>query len=157
MYFGPMLSKKAQYAFRALTALVEEDMPRLQSLEGQSPHDPAVPVPLNLLVQKHPMSVKFLETIFLQLRKAGILGSKKGKGGGYYLIRHPEDVPLAQVMRVLDGPIAQLPCVSLNFYEKCEGCNEQQCGLHRIMSDVRDAQLGVLENRSLWDLTRAGR
>ena len=60
MYFGPMLSKKAQYAFRALTALVEEDMPRLQSLEGQSPHDPAVPVPLNLLVQKHPMSVKFL-------------------------------------------------------------------------------------------------
>ena len=72
-------------------------------------------------------------------------------------MRHPEDIPLAQVMRVLDGPIAQLACVSLNFYEKCEGCNEQQCGLHRIMSDVRDAQLVILESRSLWDLAWAGR
>jgi DNA-binding IscR family transcriptional regulator len=61
---------------------------------------------------------------------------------------------LAQVIRILDGPIAQLPCVSLNFYEKCEGCNEQQCGLHHIMAEVRDAHLAVLEKRTLWDLVR---
>ena len=64
-----------------------------------------------------------------------MLDSKKGMGGGYFLRRHPEDIPLAQVIRILDGPIAQLPCVSLNFYQKCEGCNEQQCGLHHIMAE----------------------
>ena len=99
------------------------------------------------MVQIHPMSTKFLETILLDLKPGGILGSKKGKGGGYYLQKHPEDTPLAQVIRILDGPIAPLPCVSLHFYERCHDCNEAMCGLNRLMAEVRDANLAVLEQR----------
>ena len=63
-------------------------------------------------------------------------------------------VNLAQIIRILDGPIAPLKCVSLNFYEKCDGCNEVSCGLKRLMAEVRDANLLILENRSLADLIK---
>lgn len=134
-----MLSKKAQYAFRALTILVENS--------GNGP------LPISAIVKEYPMSTKFLETILLELRKGGVLGSKKGKGGGYYLIRSPKDVSFAQVIRILDGAIAPLKCVSLNFYERCDDCDEQDCGLNRIMSEVRDSKLKVLEKRTLADLS----
>ncbi|MDA1382939.1 MAG: Rrf2 family transcriptional regulator, partial [Bacteroidetes bacterium] len=98
-----MLSKKSQYAFRALTTLARN--------EGKGP------LPISKIVKEHPMSVKFLETILLELRKNDLLGSKKGKGGGYFLLRPPEEISLAQIIRILDGPIAPLKCVSLNFYE----------------------------------------
>lgn len=133
-----MLSKKAQYAFRALTSLARND--------GQGP------LPISHIVKEHPMSVKFLETILLQLRKSNILCSKKGKGGGYFLTSSPEKINLAQVIRIIDGPIAPLKCVSLNFYERCDDCNEVSCGLNKLMSEVRDANLKVLENRTLLDL-----
>tara|TARA_B100000767_G_C19511904_1_gene428776 strand:+ start:146 stop:550 length:405 start_codon:yes stop_codon:yes gene_type:complete len=133
-----MLSKKAQYAFRALTSLARND--------GQGP------LPISHIVKEHPMSVKFLETILLQLRKSNILCSKKGKGGGYFLTSSPEKINLAQVIRIIDGPIAPLKCVSLNFYERCDDCNEVSCGLNKLMSEVRDANLKVLENRTLRDL-----
>jgi Rrf2 family protein len=133
-----MLSKKAQYAFRALTTLARNN--------GNGP------LPISKIVKEHPMSVKFLETILLELRKAGILMSKKGKGGGYFLINPPEKVHLAQIIRILDGPIAPLKCVSLNFYERCDDCNEVSCGLNKLMAEVRDANLKVLEQRTLRDL-----
>lgn len=135
-----MLSKKAQYAFRALTILVREN--------GNGP------VPISSIVKEHPMSTKFLENILLELRKGGILGSRKGKGGGYYLLNLPQDVSFAQVIRILDGAIAPLKCVSLNFYERCDDCDEQFCGLHDVMRDVRDAKLGVLEKRTLLELVK---
>ena len=78
--------------------------------------------------------------------------SKKGKGGGYYFSIDPQEVSLAKVMRLLDGPIALLPCVSLNFYEKCKDCDEKICGLNRMMVQVRDATLKILENKTLADL-----
>ena len=133
-----MLSKKAQYAFRALTVLVE--------------HNGEGPLPISAIVREYPMSTKFLETILLELRRGGILGSRKGKGGGYYLMCSPKDVSFAQVIRILDGAIAPLKCVSLNFYERCDDCDEQDCGLHRIMAEVRDSKLKVLEKRTLADL-----
>ena len=133
-----MLSKKAQYAFRALTTLARNNGNR--------------PLPISKIVKEHPMSVKFLETILLELRKAGILMSKKGKGGGYFLMNPPEKVHLAQIIRILDGPIAPLKCVSLNFYERCDDCNEVSCGLNKLMAEVRDANLKVLEQRTLRDL-----
>jgi|TARA_B110000196_G_C21017911_1_gene601264 Rrf2 family protein len=133
-----MLSKKSQYAFRALTTLA--------SHEGEGP------LPISNIVKEHPISVKFLETILLELRKNDILGSKKGKGGGYFLLNPPEKISLAQVIRILDGPIAPLKCVSLNFYERCEDCNEVSCGLNKLMAEVRDASLKVLEKRTLRDL-----
>ncbi|HEY1114234.1 MAG TPA: Rrf2 family transcriptional regulator, partial [Chitinophagaceae bacterium] len=95
----------------------------------------------------------FLENILLELKKANILESKKGKGGGYYISSPPAETKIATIIRIVDGPIALLPCVSLNFYEKCKQCDEGNCGLHDMMAEVRDATLGVLENRTLQDLS----
>jgi Rrf2 family protein len=133
-----MLSNRAQYAFRALTHLVDKYQ------QG--------PVLISEIARKKRIPLKFLENILLELKKAGILESKKGKGGGYYIKDHPSKTPIARVVRVVDGPIALLPCVSLYFYEKCKNCDEKNCGLHEIMEGVRDATLNILENRTLDDL-----
>ena len=133
-----MLSKKSQYAFKALIYLSE------QANKG--------PVLISEISKKKKIPLKFLENILLELRKAGVLESKKGKGGGYYFAVDPHQVSLARIMRLLDGPIALLPCVSLNFYEKCKDCDEKVCGLNRMMIQVRDATLKVLENKTLADL-----
>jgi Rrf2 family protein len=133
-----MLSNKAQYAFRALTHLVD----KLD--EG--------PVLISEIAEKKRIPLKFLENILLGLRKAGILESKKGKGGGYFIKDHPSKTSIAAVIRIVDGPIAMLPCVSLYFYEKCNNCDEGNCGLHGIMEKVRDATLAILENKTLMDL-----
>ncbi len=135
-----MLSKKTQYAFHALTYLAEK--------EGKGP------VLISEISQERKISIKFLESILLELKKVGVLGSKKGKGGGYYLIKSPDEIQLAKVIRMLDGPIALLPCVSLNYYEKCENCKEEICGLNRVMAEVRDNTLKVLENNTLADILR---
>ena len=86
------------------------------------------------------------------MRKAGLLESKKGKGGGYFFKVDPKEIRLAQVMRLIEGPIALLPCVSLNFYERCKDCDEKKCGLHEMMIKVRDATLAIVEKKTLQDL-----
>lgn len=134
-----MLSKKTQYAFKALTFMAE------RKKEG--------PVLIAEIAKKKRIPLKFLENILLELKKAGILDSKKGKGGGYFFREDPEDIKLAKVMRIIEGPIALLPCVSLNFYEKCKDCDEKKCGLNRIMIQVRDNTLMILENKTVNDLT----
>ena len=96
--------------------------------------------------------LKFLENILLELRKAGFLESKKGKGGGYFVAQPPSRITVAAVIRVVDGPIAMLPCVSLYFYQRCKNCDEKHCGLHDIMAGVRDATLHILEKKTLQDL-----
>ena len=89
----------------------------------------------------------------LSLRKTGILGSKKGKGGGYYLIKNPAEILMTDVMRILEGPIAMVPCVSLNFYEKCDDCpDEATCSVNKLMLMVRDANLGVYRSHTLADI-----
>jgi Rrf2 family protein len=91
----------------------------------------------------------------LTLRKTGFLGSKKGKGGGYYLLKHPSEILMTDVMRVLEGPIAMVPCVSLNFYEKCDDCpDENACAVHNLMIQVRDSTLAIFKNTSLEKLTK---
>lgn len=133
-----MLSMKSQYAFKALTLLAEKYK------DG--------PVLISDIAQKKKIPLKFLENILLELKKADILDSKKGKGGGYFLKQAPEKVKVATVIRLINGPIAMLPCVSLYFYERCKNCNEKHCGLHDMMIEVRDATLNVVENRTLKDL-----
>jgi Rrf2 family protein len=133
-----MLSNKAQYAFRALTYLVDR-------------YDQG-PVLISDIAKKKKIPLKFLENILLELKKAGILESKKGKGGGYYIKDHPSKTSVAAVLRIVDGPIAMLPCVSLYFYQRCKNCDEKNCGLHDVMELVRDATLSILENRTLNDL-----
>jgi len=133
-----MLSSKAQYAFRALTHLVDKYR------EG--------PILISEIAQKKRIPLKFLENILLQLKKAGVLDSKKGKGGGYFIKANPATTTIASIIRIVDGPIALLPCVSLNFYQHCTNCDEKNCGLHNIMEHVRDATLNVLEHKTLNDL-----
>lgn len=133
-----MLSKKSQYAFKALSYLVERK--------------DSGPVLISEISEIKKIPLKFLENILLQLKKSEVLDSKKGKGGGYFLKENPEDVSLAKIIRLVNGPIALLPCVSLNFYEKCDNCNEDHCGLHDVLIEVRDASLKILETKTLLDL-----
>jgi len=134
-----MLSKKSQYAFKALSYLTD--------------HYKEGPVLIADIAKKKKIPLKFLENILLELKQAGILESKKGKGGGYFLKKAPGKVKVAEVIRLVNGPIAMLPCVSLYFYERCKDCNEKHCALHDIMIEVRDVSLRILENRTLKDLS----
>jgi len=135
-----MLSKKAQYAFKALMYMAEKK-------ENQ-------PVLIAEIAKKKKIPLKFLENILLELKRAGVLESKKGKGGGYFFKVAPKDVSLAKIVRLIDGPIAMLPCVSLYFYERCKNCDEKQCGLHDMMVLVRDANLKILEKKNVADLAK---
>lgn len=133
-----MISKKTKYGLKALAYLakVEAD----------------TPVQISSIARDENISQKFLESILLSLRKAGFLGSKKGKGGGYYLLKEPNEIAIASVFRILEGPIAMVPCVSLNFYEKCDDCpDEAACDVHRLMIQIRDNTLAILENNTLAD------
>lgn len=133
-----MLSKKTQYAFKALMYLAQKQN------EG--------PVLIAEIARKKKIPLKFLENILLELKKGGVLESKKGKGGGYFFAISPNTVYLAKIMRLMEGPIALLPCVSLNFYQRCKNCDEKFCGLNKVMGDVRDASLSILETRTVADI-----
>ncbi|MCB4806675.1 Rrf2 family transcriptional regulator [Tamlana sp. 62-3] len=134
-----MLSKKTKYGLKALTFIVNS--------AGDNP------VQVSAIAKNEQIPQKFLESILLTLRKAGVLGSKKGKHGGYYLRQDPADILMTEVMRVLEGPIAMVPCVSLNYYEKCDDCvDEDTCSVHKLMIQVRDSALNVFRNTTLADL-----
>lgn len=131
-----MLSKKAKYAINALVYLGKryEQGPILIAQIAEAQHIPQ----------------KFLESILLDLKNAGILNSKKGKGGGYYLMRDPEVVNMADVMRLFDGAIAFLPCVTYKYYERCEECkDEATCGIRDVFKEVRDATVEILKSATL--------
>ena len=133
-----MLSKKTKYGLKALTYIARLSQGELVSI--------------TTIVKEEQIPRKFLEQILLELKKAGILQSKKGKGGGYFLDKAPHTISMASVIRILEGPIAMLPCVSLNFYSPCEDCcDEKKCTVNRLMLEVRDQTLGVLENKFLSD------
>lgn len=134
-----MLSRKTKYGIKALTFLARQDAQQ--------------PVSISTIADAENIPHKFLEAILLELRKNSILGSRKGKGGGYFLMQSPETVRMSTVHRILEGPIAMLPCVSLNFYEKCEDCpDEDTCAVNRLMIKVRDNTLEILEKQTLSDL-----
>jgi Rrf2 family protein len=133
-----MLSMKTKYGLKALSYLARQEF--------------NVPVLISEISESENISKKFLESILLTLKKNGVLASKKGKGGGYYLLKRPNQIKISTVIRVLEGPIAMLPCVSLNYYEKCDDCdNEEKCSLNRLMVEVRDNTLKILENKTLED------
>jgi len=135
-----MLSKKTKYGIKALVYLAKQE--------------DRIPVQISVISESENISRKFLESILLTLKKNGVLGSKKGKGGGYYLLKDPKDIPMTTVMRLLEGPIAMVPCVSLNFYEKCDDCpDENVCAVHNLMLKVRDNTLDIFRNTTLADLS----
>ena len=136
-----MLSKKTKYAIKALVSLAKN--------YGEGP------VLISRLSEEEKIPKKFLEAILLDLRKQGILGSKIGVGGGYYLIKKPNEVVLSQVLRSIDGPIALIPCVSMNFYERCDDCpDETICGIRDVVMQVRDASLKILSETTLGDILK---
>jgi Rrf2 family protein len=131
-----MLSKKCKYAIHALVYLAE----RYQ--QG--------PVHIQEIAESQRIPKKFLEAILLELRNARVLYSKKGKGGGYYLYKKPEEVNLIEIIRLMDGAIAMLPCVSLNYYERCEECRDEHlCEIREAFLGVRDETLKVLSKNTL--------
>jgi Rrf2 family protein len=134
-----MLSKKTKYALHALTYLGKTELSK-PTLIADISKDCKIPK-------------KFLETILLELKQATILGSKMGKGGGYFLRIKPSEIKLSQIIRMFNGPIALLPCASKNYYESCEECeNEKTCGLKSVMIEVRDETLKILENKTIQDI-----
>ena len=134
-----MLSMKAKYGLRAMSALARE--------YGHGP------VLIADLSSREKIPRKFLELILLDLKKKGILRSKKGKGGGYLLSRAPADVSVGELVRALDGPLALLPCVSQTAYRRCDECiDEMTCGIRSVMKEVRDRTAEILDGTTLEDL-----
>ncbi len=135
-----MIPKRSKYAIKALTALAK--VYREKKL-----------LSIAVIAEQEHVPRKFLEAILLQLRNGGFVSSKMGANGGYFLSKHPDEIVLSNVIRVTSGPIALLPCVSLNFYEECVECpNEASCGLHDVMLEVREACIHILSKTSLADL-----
>ncbi len=137
------LSKRGEYGMRAMIALATpaagSEIPILQIRE---------------IAEREQIPAKFLEQILLSLKNAGLLHSKMGVGGGYHLAKPPKDISLGQIVRVLDGPLAPVKCVSQMAYEPCGCPDEETCGLRLVMGDVRNAISGLLDGTSLADVTK---
>ena len=138
------LSKRGEYGLRAMIALAGPVK------KGNSP----AMLQIKEISEREQISPKFLEQILLTLKNAGLLHSKMGVGGGYYLARPAGEITLGQIFRILDGPVAPIKCVSQMAYEPCGCPDEQTCGLRLAMSDVRNAIADILDNTSLADITK---
>jgi Rrf2 family protein len=138
------LSKRGEYGLRAMIALAEPaEKGKTQNM-----------MQIKDIAAREQISPKFLEQILLALKNAGLLHSKMGVGGGYYLARPAKDITFGQIFRVLDGPVAPIKCVSQMAYEPCGCPDEQTCGLRLVMGDVRNAISDILDKTSLADVTK---
>jgi Rrf2 family protein len=138
-----ILSKKTQYAIVALTRLARE--------YGNGP------MQIREIAEMENIPQGFLENILLELRKLGILGSKLGKSGGYFLLRKPEEVTLAEIVRHFEGTIALMYCVSEKAYQPCEFCrDESTCGIRKVFKEIRDTSYEILQRTTLEALSRSG-
>lgn len=135
------LSKRGEYGLRAMIDMAawEATMPRIQIKD---------------LAEREKIPAKFLEQILVTLKNAGLLNSRMGVGGGYYLARPAEEITLGHIFRVLDGPLAPVRCVSQMAYEPCGCPDEETCGLRMAMLDVRNAISGVLDHTTLADVAK---
>ena len=134
-----MISKKTKYALKAAIYLAREYE------KG--------PILIADLARDEKIPKKFLELILLSMKHNGILMSKKGKSGGYYLAKSPRTVSMGQIVRIMEGTVAPVPRVSESSYEKCEECeNENTCGIRIVMKDVRDVIANILDNATLADV-----
>ncbi len=134
-----MITKKAKYAIKALIYL---------SKQKKGEH-----ALISDISQAEKIPKKFLEAILLDLRKAGYLGSKKGKGGGYYLIKPAEEINMAEVLRLFEGAIALVPCVAHKYYERCDECvDEITCPIREVFSIIREQTVATLKENSFAEL-----
>lgn len=137
------LSKRGEYGLRAMIALATP-----------GPDGESQVVQIREIAQREQIPAKFLEQILLSLKNAGFLHSKMGVGGGYHLAKAPKDISLGQIVRVLDGPLAPVKCVSQMAYEPCGCPDEETCGLRLVMGDVRNAIANLLDGTSLADVAK---
>ena len=134
-----MISKKTKYAINALVYIAKNKK-----------HEP---ISVMTISEHQNIPVKFLENILFELKKAKILSSKRGKYGGYLLNDSPDKIHMAQVMRLFDGAIALLPCVTYNYYEKCEECiDEATCGIRQVAMEIRNETVKRLKGSTLTDI-----
>ena len=132
------ISKRGEYGLRAMIDLVTWET---ETVRGT--------VQIKEIAEREKIPAKFLEQILLTLKNAGLLHSKMGVGGGYYLAKPAAEITLGHIIRVLDGPLAPIRCVSQMSYEPCGCPDEETCGLRLVMSDVRNAIADILDNTSL--------
>ena len=137
-----MLTKKGKYGLKALVHLA---------------HMPAGQLAfVNDIATGNNIPKKFLDAILGELRNAGFVQSRKGKDGGYRLARPADEIKVGHVVRVLDGPLAPIPCASRTQYQRCEDCNEATCQVRHLMLEVRQAIAEVLDQRSLAEMRDIG-
>lgn len=137
-----MISRKTKYAINALVYLAREGK------HGK-------PIQISCIAEKEHIPRKFLEAILLQLKNAGMLSSAKGKTGGYLLQKTPEEINVAEVMRLFDGPIALLPCVAYKYYKRCDECVEEAtCGIRAVFSEVRAETVRMLKAATLAEVIK---
>lgn len=136
-----MITQKMKYALKALMALAAE-----RAGEGRS-------LRIEEIAMKSDTPKRFLEHILLEIRNAGFIASVRGRNGGYVLIKDPREVSLSEIMRLIDGPIAPLPCLSRRAYQKCDDCpDEQACRLRQVFGQVFWSYLLLIESLTLADL-----
>ena len=131
-----MLTQKTRYSMLALTRLAKE--------YGKGT------LSINQIAESEIIPKRFLESILLELKKSGYLGSKLGKKGGYFLIKKPEEISLLEIMRLFEGAIALLPCISEKYYQSCEHCKDEfTCSIRLTFKDIRDYTFNKLEGTTL--------
>ena len=137
-----MISQKAKYAFKALVVLA-------RAATGES-------LRTDQIARQAAVPRKFLEQILLQLKAHGLIDSRRGRAGGYVLIRRPEEITVSQVLRIVDGPIAPLACISRTAYRRCPDCDDEaQCGVRRMFAATYSATLEMMEETTLADAFRS--
>ncbi len=133
-----MISQKAKYALRALAALAQSE--------------DACPVQISDIAKKRAIPKKFLEQILLELKREGYVESRRGKQGGYLLLRAADDITFGEILRLIDGPVAPLPCLSQTAYRQCEDCDgESQCEIRHVFARVADSTRNILFNTTIAD------
>lgn len=141
-----MITQKMKYALKALLTLADEA---------------AQPVPealtIEVIAKRSGAPKRFLEHILLEIRNAGIIASTRGRSGGYHLAVAPRLVSISELLRMIDGPIAPLPCLSRSAYQRCEDCSDEQtCRIRKVFADVFWSYLVLIESLTLADVLQAG-
>lgn len=140
-----MITQKMKYALKALLVLGDEAAKE-------------VPEPLTIekIARRSGTPKRFLEQILLEIRNAGLVGSIRGRSGGYLLIKKPAEISISEMLRLIDGPIAPLPCLSRRAYQRCEDCtDEATCRIRKVFAEVFWSYLILIESLTLADLIRS--
>ena len=131
-----MLTKRVKYALKALVFIHKNEQ--------------HTPIPAKTIAAQEGIPFKFLENILRELKQAKILSSDRGPKGGYYLLKPAQEISIAEIMRIIDGPIALIPCVSESFYQKCAECtDEETCRIRKLFAELRENMLPILSKSLL--------